>query len=760
MTSRGKKHHEPVNRLTILKIVVILIGSIITIRLFYLQVIRYDYYQGVAAKEHYGETQLPARRGEIFIKDYASSETVRVATNITLDTLFADPTIIKNKKIVADRLVPLIYDLKEERQKDNDRIDTLHKRAQTQEDLDKIKPLTDEELYKQFYDEVLNDISQEIRPEILLADNLADTTVETINKLGLTGIEAVGKRVKAFPPQITNKEYTASILSKYLEILPDNLAKILEGKNRYVILKKKIKPETSVAIQKIIDQDKDKNFFGIGMKEEYYRYYPEGTLAANVLGFVTANGLGNYGIESKYNTQLQGKTGVFQAQRDGSVYGRQITVGDSVIKPAVDGDNIVLTIDRAMELQIEKKLAKAVQDYRADSGQVIVMNPKTGNIMAMAHYPSFDPNNYSTVTDKEDINFTENEVKQLVPIESDTEKNTFWFYRNLIAHDRYKVFLETLENGQKIYKRYTNWIGLEALQNKAVSEPYEPGSIMKPLVMSGALDDKDVTPSTAFNDPGFLKIDLNSITGKYDSEPITNVSSGCTGYINMTTVIANSCNTGISWVAKKMGKSLFYSYLVKFGLGERTGIEFDGENTGNLQHFTAWQSESEFLTKAYGQGITATPLQMITAFAAIANKGLLMQPHIVSQIQQGNGKVVQTDPFSVQQVISEQTANTVTAMMVAAVENGVAKTAGLPNHYVAGKTGTAQTYKNGKALNGAGTTFVTMVGFGPIDDPKFVILVKLDRPRSTEWSEGTATILFRDVAAYMYDYFGLPPDKK
>lgn len=758
MAYKRRKSGEPVDKLLVLKGVVTLIGTLIIFRLFYLQVVRHDYYKQIAAKEHYGETELPARRGEIFVKDYSSNEPVRVATNVTLDTLFVDPTIITNPKLVADRLAPIIYDVDEARAQDQQRVETEHKRAKTEEDVKKIKSLTDEELYKKFSEDLLNDISQKVRSTIILSNDASPEVMEKVKNLGLVGIEVTEKNILAYPDKLTNsKGFVAAQLATYLEMSPSRLEQILEGKNRYVILKKKIKPEISAQIQKLIEEDKDKNFFGIGLKEEYYRYYPEASLAANVLGFVTPDGIGNYGIESKYNTQLQGKKGIFQGEKDG-LYGRQITVGDSVIKPAVDGDNIVLTIDRSMQMVIEKKLAKAVEDYRADSGQVVVMDPNTGYILAMAHYPSFDPNNFGAVTNTDEVNFTADEIKNLTPIEG--EDGNFWFYRNVPAHDRYKVMSEILENGQKIYKRYKNWIGLEAYQNKIVSAPYEPGSVFKAITMASAIDDKDVTANTAFNDPGFLNIDFNVITGKYDSEPIENVSAKCTGYVNMTHVLSNSCNTGLSWIAKRMGKTLFYSYIIRFGFNERTGIEFDNEHPGNVAHYNNWNSESDFLTKSFGQGLTVTPLQMVTAYAAIANGGKLMQPHIVDKIIQDNGKVIQTEPMVVQQVISEQTAHTITAMLVNAVENGVARNAALPNYYLAGKTGTSQTYLRGKAMTGAGTTLASIAGFGPIDNPKFVLYVKFDRPRTSEWADATAVYLYRDIAAYLYEYMGIPPDKK
>jgi stage V sporulation protein D (sporulation-specific penicillin-binding protein) len=743
-----KKLDEPEIRINILKIIIALFAVIIIFRLFYLQVIKNEYYEQVAAKEHYGITELPARRGEIFIKDYASNETIRVATNVALDTLFADPTIIQNPKIVADRIAPLIFDLAIAKTADLDRMAADRKRAKTPEEYDNVKPLTDEELYKQFYDNLLLEIGRQIRPVIILSDTIAPETLKQIAALGLPGIDVTDKEVKAYPAKITDRALIAAKLAKYLDMTHTRLEEILMGKNRYVILQKKIKPEISSQIKKFINDDKSKIFYGLGLTEEYYRYYPEEDLAANVLGFVTGAGNGSYGIESTFNTQLQGKKGIFQTQRDGSVYGRQITVGDSLIQPAVDGESIVLTIDRAMQMQIEKKLEKAVIDYRADSGQVIVMDPKTGNIMALAHYPSFNPNNYGAALEKEETAFTTEEVKQLIPIES--EPDTFWFYRNLASEDRFKVFREKLPDGNYVYKRYTNWIGMEALQNKVVNASYEPGSVFKGITMASALDDKDVTPNTAFNDPGVLKV---------DEFEIKNVSARCTGYVNMSTTLANSCNTGLAWVAKKMGRTLFYSYMKKFGFGERTDVEFDNEDPGRIAHFSQW-ADSELATHAFGQGFLTTPLQMVSAYSALANKGVLMQPHIVEKVIQSSGKTVTSTITPLQQVITPETSNTITAMLVNAVENGVAKNAGLPDHFIAAKTGTSQTYKYGKPVTGAGTTIATIAGFGPIEDPKFVILVKLDRPRTSEWADSTSALLFKDIAAYMFEYFGIPPDKK
>jgi len=730
--------------------IIYLVTGIIIVRLFYLQVIKHDFYQAEAARAHNQSSKLPAHRGEIFIKDYAANEKVRVATNTTLDTLFADPAIIKDKKIVANRIAPLIFNLEEAREQDLVRIKRDQLRSQTIEEYNKIKPLKDDELYKSFYDEILAKLSQDIRPTILLADTLDENTLNYIANLKINGTEIKNNQLYAYPLQIQDRKGTATQLSEFLNRPPAELERVLKGVNHYVVLKEKIKPEISAQIKKTIAEDQGKNFSGLGLTEKYFRFYPEGKLAANILGFVNGQSIGSYGIESKFNTELSGKNGIFQGQKDAG--GRQITVGETVIQPAVDGANITLTIDRSIQMHVEQQVQKAVKDYRADSGQVIIMNPKTGNIIAMAHFPTFDPNQYGKIYEKEEINLTADQKKNLVSIEGKT--NEFWLYYNVVAHDRTLVFKETLTDGTEIYEKYKNNVGAEAYQNKIVSEPYEPGSVFKVIAMAIGIDDKDVTPTTTINDPGFVEIELRPGVKKQ----IRNVSEKCTGRVTMTDVLGNSCNTGMAYVAKEMGRNLFYNYMKKFGLGERTEIEFDNENAGKIP--AGQWAESELYTYAFGQGLTVTPIQMVTAISAIANNGVMMQPHIIESIEKEPGKIITTQPSILGQVISPETAKQITAMMVNAVENGVAKGAALSNHYIAAKTGTAQTYKNGVPLSGAGTTITSVGGFGPIENPQWVMLVKLDRPRSSEWSEGTASVLYKNIASFLYEYYSTPPDKK
>lgn len=727
--------------------VIALCTLIILARLFHLQVLAHDHYAAIAAREHYGYSELPAHRGEIFIKDYASGENVRVATNSTLDLLYADPTMVKNKKLVADRLAPLLYVQEDARKADEDRVKTAILRAKTAEELEAVKPYSDDELYQNFYNNLLEQVSSDIRPVIILGNDLTPAQTEQIRELGLAGVEIDGTgQLKAYPPQISDLKGTAQRLAGVLEIPPLQLETTLRGRNRYVVLKRKMTPEMSAQIKEMIGNDETQSFTGLGLKEEYYRYYPEKNLAANILGFVTPAGDGSYGIEAKFNMELKGKKGIFETQKDS--VGRLITVGDTLIEPAVDGQNIVLTIDRAVQMAVEAKLKRAVEDYRADSGQVIVMDPKSGRIIAMAHYPSFDPNNYGTVYDREEIRLSEKEIADLVPIEN--QENSFWLYRNVAAQDRTLIFKKELADGTIAYEHYKNNIGPEAYQNKVVSQPYEPGSVFKVIAMAIAIDDGDVTASTTINDSGVLKVD------EYE---IKNVSARCTGRLNMAQVLAQSCNTGMGWIAQKIGRNLFYNYLKRFGFGERTEIEFENEHPGQLSHFSQW-ADSELVTKAFGQGLTTTPIQMATALATIANNGIMMQPFIVDSIEKSPGNWQKTESTVLGQIIHPESAKTIREMMIGAVEDGVSGNNRMERYFIAAKTGTSQTYKHGKPLTGAGTTIATVGGFGPINDPQFVILAKLDRPRSSEWADQTTSNLFKSVAEYLFEYYSLPPDKK
>jgi stage V sporulation protein D (sporulation-specific penicillin-binding protein) len=812
----ARRPKTPPDRLKIILIIQYVIVGIIIARLFWLQVVKGNYYQAVAAKEHYGYTELPARRGEILIRDNNSTDLYRVATNTTLDLVYADPTLVKNPDEIVGNLAPLLFNLQEARDNDATRIEEERKRIEpvltelelqqkiqdaadaavkaaadaaalaaknaenpdakpatplptpapfdpnapstpeqqakamallNSQQLQALKPLTDEELKTKFRQDMYDKVTAKNRTQIILGTDIDEATIAKVKERNMAGIYANNKTVTIYPLEITDRTTTYSTLATLLDVPVDQILKLVNGKNRYVVLKRKIPPGASEKIKEFLKNDKrDGKFAGIGLQAEFYRYYPEKTLAANIIGYVDSLGMGISGIENKFNVQLEGKKGVFQTEKDS--VGRQITVGDSVIQPAVDGDNIVLTIDRSIQMKLDKLIQKGVTDTRADDGIGIVYEPQTGKVLAMSHYPSFDPNSYGKVFEKTPINLKADEVKRLVPIDEKTGHYTL--VTDNTTGEKIDIFKEIYRDETIRYTTFKNKIGALAFQNKAVSWPYETGSVFKPLVMAAAIDDKDITPTTIYNDIGPIKT---------DEFTIKNALLKYYGEITMTQVLEKSLNTGMAYIARKMGKNLLYDYIMRFGFAQKTDIEFSDESAGKLEHFSKW-AESELITHAFGQGFTATPLQMVMAYGAIANKGAMMQPYIIDEIQQANGKIIKNDPRVVRQVISAETANAVTSMMVSAVEQGVAQHAGVPNHYIAGKTGTAQTYYRGVPLFGVGTTNATVMGFAPIDKPRFVILVKLSKPRTTVWADATSAPVFSQMAQFLFDYYNIPPDKK
>jgi len=752
---------NPINKLTVLSIGAAVLTGILILRLFYLQVIMGDHYRDIAAKEHYGYTELPARRGEIVIKDYHSNEEFLLATNITLETMYADPAIITAPQQIVETITPLIYNKSKERAKDDFRISEAAKRLPaeiTEEEKQTIlKAKTDDELYAEFKGNFLEKISQKKRPQIILADNLTSDEINKINSFKLNGIEVKIDTLYAYPPRITSTQAAAEHLAPIIKIPTKKLEQILQGKNRYVVIAEKLDPDVSQKIHELFNKDK-KTYAGIGMKEEYLRYYPENTLGANIVGFVDGQGFGQYGIEGTFNTELSGKKGTFQAQKDSM--GRQVIMGESVIEPAIDGQDVVLTIDRSIQQFLEKTMAADTREYNADSGQAIVMDPKTGNVLAMVNYPTFNPNEFTAIYQKVYISFTPEEIAQLVPTKSE---GLYMFYRNKDTHDFYYVFEEKVldENGiaKTEYYRYENYVGPEAYQNKIVSLPYEPGSTFKPIIMSIAIDDGDLTPNSTFNDYGPIGVDWNKHTGKYDYFIHNSLDRYYGPGTTMIKVLQESLNTGMTFVAKTIGPALMYNYLLKYGFTERTDIEFSNEAKGQLSYYEKW-TESELATRSFGQGLTVTLLQLANAYCTIANGGILMKPHVVAEIRDEKGKITKSEPYQIRRVISEETSAKLRAMLAATVESGVAVNAKLPTHFVAGKTGTSQTYKNGVALTGAGTTIGSFCGFGPVDDPKFVICVKFDRPRSTVWGDPTAAKTSSKITSFLYNYYNIPPDKK
>ncbi len=738
------------HRISDLSILFIVICVMVLSKVFYLQVVKHDYFVNVALAAQQGFKELEANRGEIFLKDFHSQNDFRVATNVSLKTLYADPSYMDYPDLVVDALVPVLFDSVEALEKDNLRLkklrQSLPEELEEERLLEILKPKSLGELRDDFTGDLRALVGSKIRQRVILQTDVDSFLKRKIEALNLDALLIEGDDVIAYPPKIVDELFVAKLAAPILDISVTRLAKILKGENKYVVIKKALDPAVSLELSELIASDSDK-FKGLGFIDETYRHYPEKNLAANVIGYKNSQG-GQYGLERYFEDMLAGENGVFKAKLDG--LGQSLTVGDdTVITPAKDGSDVYLTIDRSIQLMTERLLADAVDKYVADSGQVIVMNPKTGAILAMANYPSFDLNDFSAALDKQELVLELEDYENVERIEkADTQQ--IWLHEDRDNYRKLELFPVKSENGREIYfEVYKNRIGPAAYQNKAIFDVYEPGSVFKPITMAAALDVDAVTPATLVNDEGPIKV---------DEFTIDNALGEHYGEITMTQVLETSNNIGMAWISQKLGRRLFFSYIKKFGFGRDTGLEFYNEPGGKVSSFLNW-TDSELVTRAFGQGLSVTPIQMITSFAAIANKGVLMKPMIVNKIDSQDAVVQQMQPEAVRRVVSKKTSDTLTAMLTSVVDNGQAAAGQLPGYSVAGKTGTAQTYKKGKPLEGPGTTFATFVGFLPASDPEIVVLTKIDKPRSSQWASSTALPLFRQVAEYLVGYLSISPDR-
>lgn len=443
----------------------------------------------------------------------------------------------------------------------------------------------------------------------------------------------------------------------------------------------------------------DLGLVGVGFEEEPKRFYPEGTLAAHILGFVGQNDLGldqgYYGLEGFYDGDIKGSPGRMVEERDAS--GAPIPVGGYRKIAALDGRDLELTIDRYLQYLVEGKLKSAVERYKAEGGSIIIVEPRSGAILAMVSYPTFSPSHPFLDSSEEGVR-----------LDGDGEDGLSW-------------------------------------NNPAISETYEPGSVLKSLTMSAAIDSGTVTPQTTMLDRGPLMISgykVDNWDGKHHGEE------------TMVEILQHSNNVGAAWVGEQLGVKRLREYFLRFGLGTNTGIDLEGEDTGVVKEESVWRP-IDLTTAAFGQGISLTPLQLIAAFSAIVNDGRLMRPFVVSKIREGL-KEITISPKVMRQVVSPQSARIMVEMLTQAVEGGESKFYNLPTHKVAGKTGTAQIPVGGSY--DPKKTNATFVGFLP-SDPRFVMLVLLKQPSSSIYAAETAVPLWMEIAKELTVYYGVGPDK-
>ena len=488
----------------------------------------------------------------------------------------------------------------------------------------------------------------------------------------------------------------------------DEIAKITGG-DADSIYTNITKEQALVRVAKYLDKDtaeqlRELAISGIELSEDTKRYYPLGNFASQVLGSVNDDGVGRTGIELQYDQYLSGVAGRWVKNTD--LLGNELVKGAEEYYEAQDGLNVIMTIDEAIQYYVEKALAEGMETTKAKRIMCLVMDPKTGDILASASTPGYDPNDATE------------------PLDKDAKKY---------------AKMTTEEQNQYLFSLW---------RNPVVSDTYEPGSTFKLITSSAAIEEKVIDESTTFKCAGSFSVSgirLHCWT------------SGAHGTQTIKEAVGNSCNPALAKVAELLGKTKLYKYIDLYGITETTGVDYPGEASAIVQNIDN-VGPVELATIGYGQGISLTPIQLLTAINAIGNDGQLLQPRYVKALTDSDGNVVQSyEPTVVRKVISQATAKKMRNIMQYVVDEGGGGNARIAGYRVGGKTGTANKIDAGTGKYGK-YYYSSFIGMAPMDDPQISILLIVDSPKGAYYGSIVAAPIAKEILTNALRYLNVTPE--
>ena len=503
----------------------------------------------------------------------------------------------------------------------------------------------------------------------------------------------------AKPVEVKDKEKAAKVISNLIDEEHEEVLKLLKKKNMALVkVKRWIDDETAEKIR-------EAKLPGIWVAEDNQRYYPYGNFASYVLGHTSDDATGIAGVEMQYDKHLKGKSGRLIVSTDAS--GREIPHGMEKYYEPVQGNGLVLTIDEVIQHYTEKAVQKAYELNNAKRVTAIAIDPKTGDVLSMASKPDYDPNNSRT------------------PI-----------------YPYYEEELEGYGDKDKIKGYFSMW------RNPAVSDTYEPGSTFKLITSSAALEEGVIKEGEKFNCTGSVMVGGRKIKCWRHYKPH--------GAQEFKQGVQNSCNPVFVELGSRLGVSKMYDYIEGFGFMDTTKLDLPGEAKGILYNEKN-VGPVELATISFGQSISVTPMQLISAIGAIANDGKLMQPRVVKELVDNQGNVTESiKPKVVRQVISEDTSNKMMEIAESVVSEGSGKAAYIPGYRIGGKTGTAQKVIDGKYAQGK--YICSFVGIAPCDDPQIVVLAIVDEPTGVSaFGSTTAGPIVKEIMNDSLKYLGVEP---
>lgn len=758
-------HFRRLDRIGIIWYIGIMYTIFLLIMTFKYTVIDGDFYKKVAYDQQTMILRNPVSRGSIYSSEDSLRGVLSVSTNLW--NLAIDPSQWGSKEKLLTFLSDIVFD--EFCTYNNSCLESIW--SYLREDLSWEKNISVSDVKSKIRNYLQNRMDAPIE-SMELARDLDEDAIEVIGSWQDPSIFFVVNNLYVNPTKVINKDLLAEKLLPIIWGTKDSLLSRLEiRKKQHLEIIRKMNVSTRDAVLKRINAErnaiKNKELYiedsivpFIKIEDNLVRFYPEKNIVSQITGFVDSEGNGKYGIEGYFQSMLQWESPTQRVIKDSANRPIDGYVSKGLIS-SKNGVDITLTIDRNIQKEISLKLAAAVEKFRANKWSVIVMDPHTWAIKAMVNYPDYDVNNFNQIYEMEPVSYAKyrNPYYDLfgVPLfVIDSQSGSIFAnidWQRLKLRD---AEIADIQNFTIIKYKYKNKFWAWVYTNDIISAFYEPGSVFKGITTAIGIDTGEIEPNDTYYDKGYVELTYEG----WRASRISNVASQCTGRHTYLHALDWSCNVWMISIIEKIGPSLFYKYIQDFGFWTKTNITLDGENYSQISPYEKW-SRTQFFTMSFWQGINATMLQMAAAYSVLANGWVYMEPHIVESITYPDGKKIDTIPTPIRRVLKEETSKKITAMLVDGVRNGFAKKGWVAWYTMAGKTGTSQIpykggYENRVLGQDVGHTITSYGGYGPANNPKFVMILSINRPRTDQYSENTSSALFAEISKYLLEYYKIP----
>lgn len=758
---------------------------VLILRLFYLQIVMHTYYEDYLNQQHVSQSLLEAKRGQIFALD-KSGQPVQLTENITMYNVFVDPKFIWDKQQFIDIITPVIYSHMciEYGMKKIGKIDCIKniEKYANKELLPKIPEFFyfgsgivspwyttfDWTGYYTQLDAVLQSFTTGTAQSLIKSklEQRIQVGIKTRNYIWFFANAQFISELKALalpyidvqydnyvyilPAQVRNAVRDAvplrNILMKYGYTVDETnfLKSFAYQENRYV----KLISDANPSIAKMIKDLKLKYYqertadnvpvlHWLWLESYTKRYYPYQAFLSNVLWYVDKNGTAFYGIEQYFDELLRGKNGKIIGRASAWIW--QVGANEFEIEDVKNGDHMYLTVDIGIQKEIENIAKKWQATIKSDSVSILVYDPMNGQIKASTNAPSFDPNSYDDVYTMVPLG-----TEQSYVIDNDTYVDVPVY----IKTGGEMVLAKTAERLDTTIPKYIakNMYGPQVFVDKNISMAYEPGSIFKIFTVGAWVDTDEISFYDFYNDPGEVKV------GPYTIKNADN--KNCMGDHSFMNALVYSCNVGMVRVVQKVGKNNFYNYVEKLGFGKLTDVELAGEDEWEVESVTT-VSMARFLNNAFGQGLLTTPLQIAAAYGSIVNWWYYVKPTIIAGIRDNvTGQYRENKKKVIKQIFRPETVKEIQNALYHIVESNkdYIRNVRIEWYKLWGKSWTSQISYKGKYMQGIGWTNGSFVGLITTDNPKYIVVVQIRRPRSSVWWGETAGVVFHDVAKFLIGY--------